>query len=176
MFLSNYSTLQPHSYDPSEDALRHKVNNIARLNLKEEDKDICACQECIYRRQLSRRSPIGLDLSKNTSYKKSYQHRSLNIHHSNDRYLINPEKLSQEKRNNPSVVDSSIYLTNFRHRSQDKVIKNRPIDLLHFKGPVQGISSYNQSYFAFKNNANPYVGHLLIRSNLWKLSYPTPLK
>lgn len=95
MFFSKYSTLQPHPPDPSSDALRHKVNTIARLNLKEEDKDICACEECIYRRQLNRRSPIGLDLSKRTSYRKSYQHRSLSINDCSNRYLIDPEKLSQ---------------------------------------------------------------------------------
>ncbi len=34
MFFPSYSTLQPQPHDPSTDSLRHKVNHIARMNLK----------------------------------------------------------------------------------------------------------------------------------------------
>lgn len=83
MFLPNYSTIQ-HSprrqqLAPLPEELKRKVNHIARLNLKEQDLDICACEECIYARQLHRKHPIKLDLSKHSSYRQSYQNRSLNL-------------------------------------------------------------------------------------------------
>jgi hypothetical protein len=84
MFLPSYNTLKPRSSryssisrDLSSDILKPKVNHIARLNLKSQDIDICACEECIYSRQLNRKSKIGLDMSKHTSYRNSYHNRSI---------------------------------------------------------------------------------------------------
>lgn len=52
-----------------ESTMKQKVNRIALLNLKEHDLDICACEECIYSRQLNRKRIIGLELSKNSTYR-----------------------------------------------------------------------------------------------------------
>lgn len=72
---SHNSQLQTIS-SPEDISLQQKVNRIALMNLKDHDLDICACEDCIYSRQLNRKRKINLDLTKQSSYRQQYDRKS----------------------------------------------------------------------------------------------------
>lgn len=140
---------------PEEHSLAQKVSKIALLNLREHDLDICACEECIYSRQLNRKHRIALDLSKNSSYRAHFDPKAKLI--DSKQFKIDYDGL--QKRNNKSmVVENSSYGANYKKDdAYQKPEKKHPEDELKFVGPVKGLSAYNEQYHAFKNNASPYV-------------------
>jgi hypothetical protein len=135
------------------------VSKIALMNLREHDLDICACEECIYKRQLNRKHKITLELSKSSSYRAHFDPKAK----APDPAQFKIDYDGMQKRGNKSaVIDNSSYENNYRKDgSYEKPEKKRPEDELRFVGPVKSLSAYGEQYHAFKNNASPYVHHRL---------------
>lgn len=114
---------------PQDQAIKRKVNHIARLNLKDQDVDICACEECIYSRQLNRKRLIHLELSKDSSYRHQYKHNRSNSD-INPAYLsIDYERMQRSSIHKDSVIKNSAYLSNFNDRYDTiKPEKHHPND------------------------------------------------
>ena len=150
---SNYSSTIA---SPEKQTLAQKVSKIALLNLKEHDLDICACEECIYSRQLNRKVRIGLDMSKNSSYRAHFDSK-YKLPSGSD-FKIDYDAIQKQKGSKSVVVDNSSYGSNYRKDSPyEKPEKQRPEDELKFVGPLKSLSAYGEQYPAFKNNASPYV-------------------
>ena len=86
------------------ETLQGKVNHIARLNLKDQDIDICACEECIYRRQLNRKSKVHLDMSKDSSYRRAYKQKSGTQTIANAKVSVDHSVINRDRRSTSSVV------------------------------------------------------------------------
>lgn len=141
---------------PEDQSLAQKVSKIALMNLKEHDLDICACEECIYSRQLNRKVRIGLDMSKNSSYRAHFDSK-YKLPSGND-FKIDYDAIQKQKGNKSVVVENSSYGSNYRKDSPyEKPEKQHPEDELRFVGPLKSLSAYGEQYPAFKNNASPYV-------------------
>lgn len=105
---TRYETLP----SPQDHSLAQKVSKIALLNLRQHDLDICACEECIYSRQLNRKHRIGLDLSKHSSYRAQFEPKSPHANPNPSNLKVDYEAL--QKRNNKSaVIDNSSYGANY---------------------------------------------------------------
>ncbi len=133
-----------------------KVSKIALMNLREHEINICACEQCIYKRQLNRKVKIGLDLSKLSSYRYHFDPK-VSLTGQKD-LQINYENMQRERTGRQSVINNSSYENNYRKDAPyDKPQRPHPQDGLKFIGPTKGLSSYGEQYPAFKNNASPYV-------------------
>ena len=126
------------------------------MNLKEHDINICACEDCIYRKQLNRRQNVSLDLSKSSSYRKNYVGKR---QYPNEKDLtIRYDQIGNKGANMSAVVGDSSYGKAFsKDQPYEKPKKERPIDELKFKGPTTNFSGYGEDYPSFTNNASPYV-------------------
>ena len=141
---------------PEDRVLRQRVGQIAMMNLKEHDINICACEDCIYRKQLNRRQNISLDLTKHSSYRKNYGGRKQ--YAKEGELTISYEKMGNKGANMSAVVGDSSYGKAYAKEEQyHKPKKERPTDELRFKGPTKHFSGYGEDYPSFTNNANPYV-------------------
>jgi hypothetical protein len=126
------------------------------MNLKEHDLDICACEACIYSRQLNRKHRIGLELSKNSSYRAYFDPKG-SLANVKD-FKIDYDAIQKSKINKTAVVGHSSYGSNYaKDAPYEKPEKQHPEDELRFVGPTKGLSAYGEQYPAFRNNASPYV-------------------
>jgi hypothetical protein len=103
------------------------VSKIALMNLREHDLDICACEECIYSRQLNRKHRIALELSKNSSYRSQFD-KNPDSRDPNPALAIHYESL-QKGSSKSAVVDQSSYDNNYaKDAPYDKPEKKHPED------------------------------------------------
>lgn len=170
---SRYSAL-PAVPSPEEQSLAQKVSRIALLNLQPHDLEICACEECIYGRQLNRKHRIALDLSKHSSYRAHFD-PSRALPDPNPSVLRIDHDALEKPRSKSPVVDRSSYGGSYsKEEPYEKPERKRPEDELRFEGPVKGLSAYGEQYPAFRNNASPYVLHRPPRSSPPRCPCPTP--
>ena len=145
-----YETAMSSFYsNPDDGQLRDTSSKLYDANFGHHNPDSCVCDDCDCGRHLCKLHAIAPDMSKTSTYKKSFQKRSKIP-------SLAVKTSDAPKIDGPHLDINSVQRKDFSGRKGDDTSRPKPEDLLKTGGPSPFLTSYSSGFPGHKGQ-NQYV-------------------